>query len=223
MERDAISQYTVLGTLVDRAVCMPYARPQVLREGRRRRQKLDGSWETMASVQEDVALAADFIVRSLKSPGAQERWSPAELALDAGGPWWAKTRDVFFHLQEAEQEWVLDRLPPTAATAASAVESGSIMNDWSWLWSQPTLATPGKLRPRFRIPDLIGGVNWKECDVIDLKTTIQTDLRAAGKKMGERGQFEKWKEILSAMRFEPRNSSVLIVSSLEDDYEWVAF
>lgn len=95
MERDAISQYTVLGTLEDRAVCMPYARPQVLREGRRRRQKIDGSWETIASVREDVALAADFIARSLKSPAAQKRWSPAELALDAGGPWWAKTRDVF--------------------------------------------------------------------------------------------------------------------------------
>lgn len=90
MERDAITQYTVLGTLVDRAVCMPYARPQVLREGRRRRQKLDGSWETMTSVQEDVALAADFIVRSLQSPAAQKRWSPAELALDAGGPWGRK-------------------------------------------------------------------------------------------------------------------------------------
>lgn len=193
MERDAISQYTVLGTLVDRAVCMPYARPQVLREGRRL-QKLDGSWETMASVQEDVALAADFIVRSLKSPAAQKRWSPAELALDAGGPWWAKTRDIFFHLQEAEQEWVLDRLPPTAATAASAVESGSIMNDWSWLWSQPTLAAPGKLRPRFRIPDLIGGLNRKECDVIDFKTTIQTDLRDAGKKMGGRANSKSGKK-----------------------------
>ena len=33
MKRDAISQYTVLGTLVDRAVCMPYGQTSSV-EGR---------------------------------------------------------------------------------------------------------------------------------------------------------------------------------------------
>lgn len=81
------THHTVLGTLVDRAVCIPYAKPQVLRHGFRRHQDEDsGRWRTVAPISEDVATAAEFLVTGLTEDGERGRWSRAELALDPAGP-----------------------------------------------------------------------------------------------------------------------------------------
>ena len=98
------NKYTLLGTLVDRAVCMPYAKPQVLRRGHRRRKGDDDKWVTDASICEDIAEAAAFLVRSLESRSASRRWSKAELALDPAGPWWSKTRNDFLALSDRSQD-----------------------------------------------------------------------------------------------------------------------
>lgn len=57
---DDPNRHTVLGTLTDRAICMPYAKPQVLRRGHRRQVGTDGRWQTQSSILEDTAAAAAF-------------------------------------------------------------------------------------------------------------------------------------------------------------------
>lgn len=171
--------HTIFGTLVDRAVCMPYAKPQVLRHGSRRHQDKDSrQWRTVAPISEDVAAAAKFLVTCLTEGGAKNRWSRAELALDPAGPWWAKARDDFFQLDNDDaREWILDYLEETAVFAAECIENEAVERGWDWLWSQPPLASPGKVRPSITQPDLVGGLDRKRIDVIDLKTTGKDDLR----------------------------------------------
>ncbi|MBO4145964.1 hypothetical protein QWJ06_05405 [Kocuria rhizophila] len=123
--------HTVLGTLIDRAVCMPYANPQALRRGHRRRKGEDGRWVTEASIREDVAAAAEFIVASLQSPEANQPWSPAALALNPAGPWWPKARNDFLALDARSQKWVLDRLTITADQAATCLQERAEARDWS--------------------------------------------------------------------------------------------
>lgn len=219
----AFNQYTVLGSLVDRAICMPYARPQVLQNGRRRRQKSDGSWETLASIQEDVANATYFISRALHSSDAQNSGSAAACLLDPGGPWWTTTRDAFFYLGEAERKWVIGRLLATTETAALGLERKAISENWTWLWSQPPLVSPGQLRPKFTYPDLIGGLGRKKCDIIDLKTTKQKDLISAVPLREQDRKFDKWRRALASMSFEPRYCWALSVSSVESEYKWVTY
>lgn len=217
---DDPNQYTVLGTLVDRAVCMPYSKPQVLRRGQRRYKDDDGPWRSVATVREDVAASSAFLVECLQARGARAGWSKAALALDPAGPWWAKSQGDFFALSAGERAWVLDRLEDTADRAAGAIEEEAIGRKWSWLWSQASLAKPGKLRPSITRPDLLGGMDWKRCDLVDLKTTAQSDLRTMTRS-GQEARFARWTEALTAMRFTPENRRVLVVSSVDDRWEWV--
>lgn len=211
----------MLGTLVDRAVCMPFAKPQVLRRGHRRAINEDGKWVTEATtIGEDVTDAVAFIVRSLESPRADRRWSKAEIALDPAGPWWSKTLDDFLALDDRAQDWVLDRLAITAEQAASCLQERAEAREWSWLWSQPSFARPGKLRPLITRPDLVGGLDWRRCDVIDLKTTSKWDLESVLKPDLQKS-FDDWGASLRALRFKPQHCLALVVSTEEDDrWEW---
>lgn len=203
---------------------MPYAKPQVLRHGfRRQKDKDSGQWRTVAPISEDVASAAEFLVTCLTAPDAQDRWSKAELALDPAGPWWAKARNDFFQLDnDNARKWVLDRLVNTAVRTAEYIENEAVDRGWAWLWSQPPLASPGKVRPSITQPDLIGGLDWKRCDVIDLKTTGLDDLRSTAKS-SQTNIFAKWVASLRAMGFTPDQCWVLAVSTTDDRYEWIMF
>lgn len=214
---------TILGTLVDRAVCMPYAKPQVLRRGSRRHQDEDsGQWRTVATISEDAAAAAEFLATCLTASGANRRWSRAELALDPAGPWWAKPRDDFLKLDTDARKWVLDRLEDTAVRAAGCLEDQAVDRGWAWLWSQPSFASPGKVRPSITRPDLIGGLDRKRCDVIDLKTTGRDDLRSTVKS-DQANAFRSWVTSLTAMGFTPVHCCVLAVSTTDDRFEWIEF
>lgn len=222
MRNDRTPQ-TVLGTLVDRAVCMPYAKPQVLRSGYRRQRDEDlGKWKTVASISEDTAAAAEFLVRILTESSADSRWSKAELALDPGGPWWAKPRDDFFQLDNDARDWVLDRLQVTAVRAAECIQNLSVDREWAWLWSQPPFASPGKLRPSITQPDLIAGRDWKHCDVIDLKTTGKDDLRGVVNSSQAKA-FGSWAASLRALGFIPEHCLALAVSTTDNRHEWIEF
>jgi hypothetical protein len=202
---------------------MPYAKPQVLRHGfRRHRDEDTGKWKTAAPISEDAAAAAAFLVTILTESSANSRWSKAELALDPGGPWWAKPRDDFFQLDDDARNWVLDRLEETAVRAAECIENEAVDRGWAWLWSQPPLASPGKLRPSITQPDLIGGLDWKRCDVIDLKTTGKDDLRSTAKS-DQAKAFGLWVSSLRTMGFTPDRCCVLAVSTTDDRYEWIEF
>lgn len=206
--------------MVDRAVCMPFAKPQVLRRGHRRRKDDDGPWQTVASIREDVADGASFIVRALDSSSVDRRWSKAELALDPAGPWWSKTRDDYLELDEASQDWVLERIEGTADRAAAALQDRAEQRDWCWLWSQPSFGSPGKLRPTIIRPDLVAGLDWKRCEVIDLKTTGREELRSAA-SVSLKKSFASWAAALRQLRFDPESSLVLIVSTEHDRWSWI--
>lgn len=214
------NRHTVLGTLIDRAVCMPYAKPQVLRGGYRRFRGDDGRWQTGPSIGEDIAEAASFLVRSLWAPDIDEDWSSAALALDPAGPWWPKARNDFIGLNHEAQSWVLDHLEVTADRAAVRLQHEAEDRGWSWMWSQPAFASPGKLRPSITQPDLIVGTDWKRCSVIDLKTTSRDVLRAAVKSEHKR-QFASWVKSLQSQQFIPVRCQALVVSTVTDVSEWV--
>lgn len=214
---------TILGTLVDRAVCMPYAKPQLLQRASRRHLDEDsGRWRTVATIGEDVSAAAALLVTCLKASGADQRWSRAELVLDPAGPWWAKPRDDFLRLDRDGRNWVLDRLEGTAVRAADCLEDQAVERGWAWLWSQPSFASPGKVRPSITRPDLIGGLDRKRCDVIDLKTTCKDDLHSTVKS-GQANAFRSWATSLTAMGFTPVHCVVLVVSTSDDRFEWIEF
>lgn len=213
------NRYTVLGTFVDRAVCMPYSKPQVLRRGHRRFKGEDGSWTSVATIREDVAAASEFLTNALASKRAGAAWSKASLAVDPAGPWWSKPLEDFLALVSSDREWILDRLELTADLAAEAIEDEAVDRRWSWLWSQPSLAKPGKLRPSITRPDLLGGMDWKRCDLIDLKTTARDDLQAVAS--GQAARFDRWTMALTAMGFTLEERGVLVVSSVDERREWV--
>lgn len=217
------SRHSVLGTLVDRAVCMPYAKPQILRRGhRRRRDEEGGHWSSLATIREDIERAASFIVNSLESRAARHEWSKAELALDPAGPWWSKPRDDFFGLDDESREWVLDHLEDTSDRAAERLQDEAVDREWAWLWSQPSFAAPGKTRPSITRPDLVGGLDRTRCDILDLKTTSQDDLGSVATTAQEKS-FRSWEASLKAIGFVPLNCWVLTVSATDDRYEWTEF
>ncbi|GAB3252496.1 hypothetical protein [Arthrobacter pigmenti] len=176
----------------------------------------------MATIREDVGEAASFIVRSLKVRGACREWSKAELALDPAGPWWSKPRDDFFGLDENCRAWILDHLETTAAQAAGCLQKKAEDRSWTWLWSQPSFAFPGKLRPSITRPDLVGGLARARCDILDLKTTSKDDL-AAVVKDDQSETFLSWAGSLSVMGFTPVQCSVLSVSTAKDRRKWIEF
>ena len=171
------SKFTVLGTLVDRAVSMPYAKPHVLHKGHRNEwDKVARKWQRVTSVQEDVREAADFITRILESRNANREWSKAEIAIDPAGPWWSKTRDDYLGLDDRSMEWVLDRFGQTAGLAAKDIEAKAVDQEWTWPWSQPSFATPGRNRPSITRPELIAGLCPTQCELADLKRPAKPTL-----------------------------------------------
>jgi hypothetical protein len=217
------TRYTVLGTLVDRAICMPYAKPHVLRSGHRCRWDEDRrEWVEQATIRADVDQAASLIVSSLESSTAQRDWSKADLALDPAGPWWSKVRDDFFDLDDDSREWVLDHLNATSDRAAERVQERAKQHNWEWLWSQPSFAVPGRDYPCITRPDLVAGLSSTRCVVLDLKTTSKYDLSAVAGTNQEQS-FGDWTKYLKAMGFDPVGQWVLAVSTVEERAEWIEF
>lgn len=214
------NMHTLLGTLVDRAVSMPYTYPQLLRRGYRRYRDEDGHWQTGPAITEDIGAAASLLLRCLCAADADGDWSSAALILDPAGPWSTKTRDEFFRLAPADQDWILDRLETTADRAAGCLQEEADDGGWTWLWSQPTFPSPGKVRPTITRPDLVAGTDWRTCTVIDLKITSRDELRKAVKSEHTR-QFTSWVKSLRTLRFTPVLCTALIVSSVADRWEWV--
>ena len=215
------TRHSVLGTLVDRSICMPYAKPQVIRRGHRRlRDEENGAWTTVASIREDVAAAAGFLHTSFEATDGTQEWSAAELAADPAGPWWSKPRDDFFALDSHDRDWVLDRLEETAHRAAACLEDEAVDRGWSWIWSQPSFAQPGKVRPTITRPDIVAGLDWKHCDLIDLKTSSQDELSRAVKP-AQKKAFASWTASMRALRFCPERCLALVVSTETDAWEWV--
>ncbi|NYI66100.1 hypothetical protein [Spelaeicoccus albus] len=202
---------------------MPYAKPQVLRRGHRRhRDAEDSHWKSVATIREDVGQAASFIAGSLKSRGARRAWSTAEVALDPAGPWWPKPRGDFFELDSESREWAMERLETTADRAAECLQDEAVDRDWGWLWSQPSFAAPGKMRPSITRPDLVGGLDRTRCDVLDLKITSQADLGPAVTEKQTKS-FLSWATSLRALGFAPMNCWVLAVSATDERYQWTEF
>ena len=203
----------VLGTLVDRAVSMPYSKPQLLRQGRRI------SWNPdKRSIVDDAIEAAVFLQKVLTARGVKHEWSKAVLAVDPAGPWWSKTRDDFCDaLSPDDQEWVTKRLVPTVSLAAQWIQDAARAERWTWLWSQPSFAVPGDDIPVITRPDLVAGYSATRCLVIDLKTTSG--------KLDEvpwsTDRFGDWTDHLSAARFDVVGRWVLAVPTDRTEALWI--
>lgn len=221
-KNDQPTRSTILGTLVDRAVSMPFSRPQVLRAGHRRLH-VNGTWVTGTSICDDVRVAADGLSTALRSYDGGSVWPTAQFAVDANGPWGSALYEQFFDMAERDRRWVLDRLADTAETAAVYLKMRAVDDGWSWLWSQPTFAQPGKLRPSLTRPDLVAGLDWKRCIIIDIKSTGKTCLRDAIDATTQQRTFDDWAERLRLLRFCPLEGQVLAVSTEQDLYEWFVF
>jgi hypothetical protein len=206
----------VLGSLVDRAVSMPYSKPKRLEDGYR----LEWDAEKRRlykerSIAEDTADAAEFLRSALTDPSAKDPWSKAELAVDPAGPWWAKTRDDFCGLtpKPNAQDWVIDRLAATVKRAANAIQAAAVAEQWTWLWSQPSFVLPGRNYPRITRPDLVVGLSPTRCLVVDLKTT-SGELDDVDRSIDD---FNVWTGYLEAAEFEVVGRWVLAISTVQDD------
>jgi hypothetical protein len=206
----------VLGSLVDRAVSMPYSKPKQLKDGYRL------EWDAQKrrpdkerSITEDTADAAESLRSALTDPTVGDDWSKAELCVDQAGPWWAKSRNDFCGLtpKPDAQDWVIDRLAATVERAANAIQAAAMDEQWTWLWSQPSFAVPGKNYPRITRPDLVAGLSPKRCLVIDMKTT-SGELDRVNWSIDD---FNVWTGHLEAAGFEVVGRWVLAISTLQGD------
>lgn len=206
------SRFSVLGLLVDRAVSMPYAKPQ----------RLDAGWRVsynnwQATIQQDVDEAAAFLKRALTAKNAEYQWSKAELAVDPAGPWWSRTRDDYFALTNKDRDWIMERLAPTSRSAAASMLRYAETERWDWLWSQPSFVKPGGVRPAITRPDLIAGFGPSRCIIVDVKTTSHD----VGNVKYSRNSFQTWTHNLDALGFDVTGTWVLAVSSEGDDTRWL--
>lgn len=206
------SREVLLGKLVDRAVSMPYAKPQRLRRGHR-----IARGECIA-ILDDVLDGARFLHQCFQEQAersADDGWSTARLIADPAGPWWSELVDAFRDASELEKTWVLDQLVRTAALAGEALQESAIGERWLWLWSQPALATPGFKWPTITRPDLVAELPSRELILIDLKTTSTMAASPSGFAMWKRG-FEE------GMGFKVSGCWRLVVHVVERQANWEA-
>ena len=214
----ASTKHTVLGSLVDRAICMPFAKPQRLGQGYRLCWDVAShQWFQVATLEEDAEHGARFLHASVMSDNAEEEWSPARLSVDPAGPWWAATVDEFRSLDVRERGWVLRRLIPTVKTAGCDLTQTALSERWQWLWSQPSFVQPGDKRPQISRPDLVAGLSAHRCLVVDIKTTSGS-LSAVDYNPAS---FDLWAKNLTSLGFTVVGSWVFAVSSVEPVSEWI--
>lgn len=217
------SKEMILGTLVDRAVSMPYAKPMDVSNWRK---------QNCAS---EVKLAAKLLKTALKEVGAEENWSTADLVIDPGGPWWSDTLRDFFNLSKSDMDWVLQRLIRVSSRASMAIDKAweedlDLGSRWKWIWSQsPLIVRPGKYGsiPRISKPDFIVGVGGKRCELIDLKVTSrklnEIDLDYFSGVL----RFQEWQKVMESVGFRVDSKWILAVSSkickldMADRWRWL--
>ena len=219
--RHQVTEATVLGSLVDRAVSMPFTLPQVLRKGHRR-MLIEGKWTTCASIAEDVGTAARLLKESLMTLAASSA-SRTSALVDPAAPWRATNGVGFHELLNGEQDAIVDKLVPTALKIATHLERKAVDEKWAWLWSQPTLFKPGSMLPATTRPDLVAGLDWKRCLIVDLKTTKQREFNSALRHKAQLEVFTTWAEHLRQLRFNPISAEVLVASTVDSNCQWFDF
>jgi hypothetical protein len=195
-EEPTPSKYKQIGTLVDRVVSMPYAKPQSLQRGCR---VIKDETPGMP-IPNDIADSADFVVSTLSADRgrATADWSPAQLAIDPAGPWWSGPVDDFYKLTPKDRQWILDRIQASAGAVADQLFESAKIERWRWLWSQPSLAKPGTVRrPKITRPDLVIGLSDKECMLVDLKVTT----RKLSQVEYSENVFDTWTAAMRGMGF----------------------
>ena len=229
----------MLGTLAHRAVLMPFAKAQTLLSG-----VLVG---TNVSIPDSILESTDYLVRTMTMPKRQiveavnevlahtqdhptrhllasavsreDPWSPLNVAMDAGGPWWnlgaaqylgitarpyyemeGKTVSVIHKviLSPRDRDLIRKRLPALAQRAAEALATHALRVEWEWMWSEVPLATWAGDRPdTTRIDLLVGSGGSSRGLAIDLKfrtgePSVKTD---------DRDQLQNWRQGLLSMGF----------------------
>lgn len=171
---------SVLGTLVHRAVFMPFAKPQALTRSKESIVFRNGESE---SISDAICASANLIGiacrESLDSYNENQRWRALlELIVDAGGPWWSLSATQYRGLEEKDREWILTRLGKIALRVGEWMEKTARDEDWKWIWSEVplwswTVSTPETTR----IDLLVGaGIRGARGYAFDLKVTKENYL-----------------------------------------------
>jgi hypothetical protein len=222
MSQEQVTPEQLLGTFVDRAVCMPFSKVQSLRHG-----SLPGG----APIDESITEACNSLGGFLSAPDAGDEWSSAQLIVDSGGPWWSKARDDFLGLDETGDEgrgqdamWVLDHLPGAAGAAARLLDEAARDERWTWMLSQPTFLAPGEKRrdpPRITRPDLLVGIEGNRCIIIDLKVTTKSiEFPYSGERKGKLDRaMARFTTQLEDLGFEVDSCWLLVVLVADGKYK----
>jgi len=167
----------VLGTLVHRAVTMPFAKPQHLRDGRfgKRRIKVGDAIEHAADLlvtaltrpdEREFRAIDQVIADSVNDPLVARRLrreltpygggSLASAIIDGGGKWWSGPLSEMEKLTDDDEEAVLGMLPEAAARVGTVVENAAVENGWNLLWSEvPIVTNAAGTYLTIRRPDLL--------------------------------------------------------------------
>ena len=105
----------------------------------------------------------------------------------------------------------------TAKTAGRALTQTARLEEWRWLWSQPSFVQPGGNRPKINRPDLVAGLSADRCLLIDIKTTSGS-LSAVDYGPAS---FDLWAKNLTSLGFTVAGSWVLAVSSVQRATKWI--
>lgn len=65
-------------------------------------------------------------------------------------------------------------------------------------------------------PDLVAGLDWTRCLIIDLKTTKQREFSSAPRYKAQRQAFTTWAQYLRQLRFNPVSAEVLVASTVDN-------
>lgn len=239
------TKFIVLGSLVDRAVSMPFTKPTILNSsGKTIRGKLKEETRISSEINESAGLihnVLEFLHEESKhvgSPCKEDRCDEARYLVDPAGYWWSALLDDFLSLEicldsrpacskqkPCDRHWVLDRLKPTTKTAAREIEKEAAHQEWTWLWSQPSLVKTVAGLPKITRPDLIAGISGSGCIVFDLKTTKNIDEYYESKEKYEdqKETFSDWRKLLKGQALVSNQSCALVVSSVNERAVWFDF
>lgn len=184
---------SILGTLVHRAVFMPFAKPKELRRPRSGGPLIiDPHWDNGVrdwsgepvsdAIAAAVALLEDAIGESIDGYREETVWrAKLELSADAGGAWWSGPARDFRDLEPSDRDWVSRRLGPAAAKVAEWLSRTADEEDWKWIWSEVPLWIWSMPRPMVTRVDLLvgAGEGGARGYAFDLKVT-KDDYHAGG-------------------------------------------
>lgn len=244
----ASTEAMLLGTLVHRAVSMPFQKPWKIDDGglvvRRGGKPREGIGAAIVDAAEDLAVAlypADkceverltaavaalglsgpLASRVLRSIEECDAGGIGEAIIDSGGRWWAAAAEGWRRQGDDVRAHLLDEMQVMAARIGEALEQRAREHEWTHLWAEASIIeavdSDGLTLRRPDITAFSLNSDWTEVELVELKTS-------RGKRVSVESIEKGIKELRDAASVyrdvtSIRPSMVLLLAPAEGEITW---